>query len=85
MSAAVPASMIASKTQRSTNSVRSSDLCEFRCEVGVVVKKGSVDEGDPEQHDHYVDGLAGATITSKGVTEGVERDLRSFQAYLSKN
>jgi len=53
--------------------------------IGVIVKKGKVDEGVQKEKDHYVDGLAGATITSNGVTKSVERDLRSFEAYLSKN
>lgn len=53
--------------------------------IGVIVKKGQVDEGVQKEKDHYVDGLAGATITSNGVTKFVERDLRSFEAYLSKN
>lgn len=53
--------------------------------IGVIVKKGKVDPGVAREKAHYVDGLAGATITSNGVTKFVERDLRSFEAYLSKN
>jgi len=53
--------------------------------IGVIVKKGQVDASVQREQDHYVDGLAGATITSNGVTKFVERDLRSFEAYLSKN
>jgi Na+-transporting NADH:ubiquinone oxidoreductase subunit C len=53
--------------------------------IGVIVKKGKVDESVPREKQHYVDGLAGATITSNGVTDFVERDLKSFEAYLSKN
>ena len=53
--------------------------------IGVIVKKGKVDAGVAREKKHYVDGLAGATITSNGVTKFVERDLRSFEAYLSKN
>ena len=53
--------------------------------IGVIVKKGKVDPGVVREKKHYVDGLAGATITSNGVTKFVERDLRSFEAYLSKN
>lgn len=53
--------------------------------IGVIVKKGKVDPGVAKEKAHYVDGLAGATITSNGVTKFVERDLRSFEAYLSKN
>ena len=51
----------------------------------MIVKKGKVDEGVPKEKAHYVDGLAGATITSNGVTSFVERDLKAFEAYLSKN
>ena len=53
--------------------------------IGVIVKKGKVDASVAREKKHYVDGLAGATITSNGVTKFVERDLRSFEAYLSKN
>jgi Na+-transporting NADH:ubiquinone oxidoreductase subunit C len=53
--------------------------------IGVIVKKGKVDAGVAREKAHYVDGLAGATITSNGVTNFVARDLRAFEAYLSKN
>jgi Na+-transporting NADH:ubiquinone oxidoreductase subunit C len=53
--------------------------------IGVIVKKGKVDANVAREKAHYVDGLAGATITSNGVTKFVARDLRSFEAYLSKN
>jgi len=53
--------------------------------IGVIVKKGKVDQGVAREKAHYVDGLAGATITSNGVTKFVERDLKAFEAYLSKN
>jgi Na+-transporting NADH:ubiquinone oxidoreductase subunit C len=52
--------------------------------VSVTVKKGKVDESIPREKKHYVDGLAGATITSNGVSKFVLRDLRAFATYLGK-
>ena len=55
--------------------------------IGVIVKKGQVDEGVQKEKDHYVDGLAGATITSKGVDATVKLWLGSagYGPYLPKN
>lgn len=53
--------------------------------VSVVVKKGKVDPSVPDEKRRYVDGLAGATITSNGVMNFVKRDLLAFEPYLSKN
>jgi Na+-transporting NADH:ubiquinone oxidoreductase subunit C len=53
--------------------------------VSITVKKGTVDESIPEQKKHYVDGLAGATITSNGVTKFVLNDLKTFATYLKNN
>ena len=53
--------------------------------VSVTVKKGKVDESIAREKRHYVDGLAGATITSNGVSKFVLRDLMAFQTYLDKN
>lgn len=52
--------------------------------VSVTVKKGVVDESNPEEKAHYVDGLAGATITCNGVTDFVKRDLQAFLPTLNK-
>ena len=52
--------------------------------VGVTVKKGVVDDSIPKEKAHYVDGLAGATITSNGVTIGVRNDLEAFESFLDK-
>ena len=52
--------------------------------VSVTVKKGKVDENIEREKKHYVDGLAGATITSNGVSKFVLRDLRAFATYLGK-
>jgi Na+-transporting NADH:ubiquinone oxidoreductase subunit C len=51
--------------------------------VSITVKKGKVDPGIAREKQHYVDGLAGATITSNGVTKFVEQDLKTFQTYLA--
>lgn len=50
----------------------------------ITVKKGTVDESIPEQKQHFVDGLSGATITSKGVERFVKADLAAFAKYLEK-
>lgn len=52
--------------------------------IGVIVKKGKVDAGVEREKQHYVDGLAGATITSKGVERFVKADLAAFAKYLEK-
>lgn len=52
--------------------------------ISVTVKKGKVDESIAREKRHYVDGLAGATITSNGVSKFVLRDLMAFQTYLDK-
>lgn len=52
--------------------------------VGVTVKKGTVDPSIPREKKHYVDGLSGATITSNGVTRGLESELESYRPYLSQ-
>lgn len=53
--------------------------------VSVTVKKGKVDESVPREKKHYVDGLAGATITSNGVSKFVLSDLQAYSTYLQKN
>lgn len=52
--------------------------------VSVTVKKGKVDASIPKEKKHYVDGLAGATITSNGVSKFVLSDLQAFGSYLKK-
>lgn len=51
--------------------------------VGVIVKKGKVDESVAEEKRHKVDGLSGATITSDGITRFVKSDLTAFEPYLA--
>ena len=53
--------------------------------LAITVKKGVVDNNVPREKAHYVDGLAGATITSKGVQTFVRADLTAFEAYLNKS
>ena len=52
--------------------------------VSITVKKGKVDASIPAEKAHAVDGLAGATITSNGVTKFVKRDLQAFSQFLNK-
>ena len=51
--------------------------------VSITVKKGKISASESDKR-HAVDGLAGATITSKGVGKFVLRDLRAFGTYLQK-
>ncbi len=51
--------------------------------VSITVKKGKVDPSIAKEKRHYVDGLAGATITSNGVTKFVRNDLETFRPYLA--
>ena len=46
-----------------------------------VTKAGKVTPGDP----HQVDGISGATITSKGVSDFLLRDLKRYQYYFESN
>ena len=46
-----------------------------------VTKAGKVTPGDP----HQVDGISGATITSKGVSDFLLRDLKRYQHYFESN
>lgn len=52
--------------------------------VSVTVKKGKIDQQKPVEKKHYVDGLAGATITSNGVSKFVLSDLKALGTYLHK-
>jgi Na+-transporting NADH:ubiquinone oxidoreductase subunit C len=52
--------------------------------VSVTVKKGKVDQQKPVEKKHFVDGLAGATITSNGVSKFVLSDLKALGTYLQK-
>jgi len=51
----------------------------------VAVVKGKVaDQKSGDEASHYVDGISGATITSRGVTEMVERELRKYEPFFKK-
>ena len=53
--------------------------------VGIQVIKGKVKDSVPEaKWDHAVDGISGATITSKGVTALVKRELNRYQYFINK-
>ncbi len=52
--------------------------------VSVVVKKGTVNPENANEKLHYVDGLAGATITSNGVTRFVQADLQWYAPYFKE-
>jgi len=52
--------------------------------VAVVKGKAAEKYSDPAKLEHYVDGISGATITSKGVTEMVARTLKAYEPYFSK-
>lgn len=54
--------------------------------VSIKVVKGKVDEtySDPNKKRHAVDGISGATMTSKGVTTFLEHDLNKYLKFLNK-
>ncbi len=48
------------------------------------VVKGKVEgQKSGDEADHYVDGISGATITSKGVTEMIDREIRKYEPFLN--
>ena len=49
-----------------------------------VVKGKAADQYKGEELEHYVDGISGATITSKGVTEMIDREVRKYEPFFSK-
>lgn len=52
----------------------------------VAVIKGKVTDQikDSEKAKHYVDGISGATMTAKGVTEMIDREVRKYEPFLAK-
>ncbi|MBZ0167401.1 MAG: NADH:ubiquinone reductase (Na(+)-transporting) subunit C [Candidatus Omnitrophica bacterium] len=52
----------------------------------VAVVKGRVSDSIPDENKakHYVDGISGATMTSKGVTEMIDREVRKYEPFLAK-
>tara|TARA_B100000427_G_scaffold75592_1_gene61607 strand:- start:97 stop:813 length:717 start_codon:yes stop_codon:yes gene_type:complete len=51
--------------------------------IGIEVLKGKVDNSKKDAI-HQVDGISGATVTSKGVTIFLKDDLKRYEAYLNK-
>ena len=53
--------------------------------VSVSVAKGkAADFYEEPQLSHYVDGISGATITSRGVTKMLKKDLNKYQTYFAR-
>ena len=52
----------------------------------VAVLKGKVKDTmtDEDKMKHYVDGISGATMTAKGVTEMVDREIRKYEPFFAK-
>ena len=53
--------------------------------AGITVKKGNNDLKGMDKEDHEVDALAGATITSNGVTNMIKNRLEFYLPYFKKN
>lgn len=43
--------------------------------------EGSAENAHPNELDHYVDGISGATITTKGINEFLKNDLQKYEPY----
>ncbi len=53
--------------------------------VSVTVVKGkAADMYDGDELTHYVDGISGATLTSRGVTQLLDQDLKKYAAYFER-
>lgn len=53
--------------------------------VPTAVVKGKVKDVVPKgRQQYYVDGISGATMTSKGVTRMIDRELRKYEPYFKK-
>jgi len=48
------------------------------------VVKGKVADKYPKGNDHAVDGISGATLTGKGVTQFMNADLEKYEKYFSR-
>ena len=51
--------------------------------VSIQVVKGKVREGDPQAY-HEVDGISGATLTGRGVTNFLRSELKKYEPFLKK-
>ena len=52
--------------------------------IGIQTVKGQVDETSKEAY-HLVDGISGATMTSKGLNQYLLKDLKLYDPYFSKD
>lgn len=53
--------------------------------TGLTLVKGKVaDQIPPEKKDFYVDGITGATVTSKGVSALLDKGLKSYEPFFAK-
>ena len=53
--------------------------------VSISVVKGKVEEKIPEgERYHYVDGISGSTLTGKGLTNFLKKDLETYEPYFEK-
>jgi Na+-transporting NADH:ubiquinone oxidoreductase subunit C len=53
--------------------------------VSITIVKGKVKDHIPaEDAWHYVDGISGATLTGRGITKFLKKDLRKYQPFLKK-
>ncbi|CAM2006950.1 NADH:ubiquinone reductase (Na(+)-transporting) subunit C [Acanthopleuribacter pedis] len=50
--------------------------------VSITIAKGKVADSVPEsKHDHWVDGISGATLTTKGINQFLYADLQKYEPY----
>ena len=49
--------------------------------VSVQVAKGSAEQTHPNELEHYVDGVSGATLTGKGINQFLKEDLEAYEPY----
>tara|TARA_B100001939_G_scaffold336638_2_gene339999 strand:- start:19621 stop:20481 length:861 start_codon:yes stop_codon:yes gene_type:complete len=49
--------------------------------VSVMVAKGSAEQTHPQEIEHYVDGISGATLTGKGINQFLKEDLETYEPY----
>jgi len=60
------------------------DIKESQLTPTVVIKGKVSDKYQGDQAQYYVDGISGATMTSKGVTEMLDRWLRAYEPFFAK-
>ena len=51
--------------------------------VGIQIMKGGVDDTSPEAY-HQVDGISGATMTSKGLNNFLMNDLKTYESFFHR-